>query len=283
MRAWAGLLAAFLALPAWALIPAKVDAVQAPAWVERNGRTEPLAPGMELRSGDRIRTGADARVYLKLAEGSTVKMGENARLGIYSRSQRSSAFRGALDVLTGAFRFTTDALTRLKSREVAIRVGTATVGIRGTDVWGRSTPTEDLVCLIEGKIEISHADVPAPLTMAEPMTVLVAPRGVAPQPVSPIDPVIFRGLARETEILAGDGVARHGGRATLLLGLHATETEALAQYDAVRAAGFAARIKPQRLPDGGWSYRVMLTEFADAAETARAAKRLAAMGVAVKP
>ena len=111
---------------------ATVAVVQMPAWLERGGQTQPLAIGTTLKNGDRIRTGADARVYLTLAEGSTVKLGENASLGLYSRSLKpASSFKGALDVLAGAFRFTTQATQRLRSqRELSIRIGTAIFGER---------------------------------------------------------------------------------------------------------------------------------------------------------
>lgn len=114
---------------------ARVEAVQSPAWRDRGGLVVPLAAGMELRSGDVLRTGSGARAYLKLAEGSRVKLGENARFTIYTNSLRpEKSFRGALDILAGAFRFTTARLKKAVSRDVAIRVGTATIGIRGTDL-----------------------------------------------------------------------------------------------------------------------------------------------------
>jgi len=278
-------LCTFLAAPAWALPPAQVEAVQMPAWIERDGRIQPLAVAMEVRNGDRIRTGGDARVYLKLAEGSTVKLGADAQLTLFSRSLKpQSQFKGALDVLTGAFRFTTAVLGRVKSREVMIRVGTATAGIRGTDVWGRANPKEDLVCLIEGQIEIKHAAMAEPLAMTVPMSVFVAPRGAAPQPVAAVDPVLFRGWARETEIEAGDGAARPDGKRRLLLGSHDSEAAALAQYDQARSAGFAARVMPHAAAAGGWSYDVELTGFRDGTDAARAAVRLkTATGIAAVP
>lgn len=274
-------LGALIALPAWAVPAARVEAVQMPAWIERDGRTQPLAVGMELRSGDYVCTGDDARAYVKLAEASTVKLGANARLAFFSRSLKpQTQFKGALDVVTGAFRFTTDVLKRIKSREVTIRVGTATAGIRGTDVWGRSNPQEDLVCLIEGNIEIRHAAIAAPVAMSTPMTVFVAPRAAAPQPVTAVDPQQFRGWARETEIEAGDGAVRKDGRRRLLLGSHGTEAEALAQYDQVRLMGFAARIAPRAAAAGDWIYDVELAGFRDEADAARTAARLkAATGI----
>lgn len=134
-----------------------VDAVQLPATLVRNARAQPLAPGMEVRHGDQISTGAGARVYLRLAEGSVVKMGESATFDFYATSTRPETFfRGALNVVKGAFRFTTGALAKLRGRDVGIRVGTATIGIRGTDVWGRSNAEKDLVCLIEGHVDVRH-------------------------------------------------------------------------------------------------------------------------------
>ena len=67
---------------------ATVEAVQSPAWRDRGGLIVPLAAGMELKSGDVLRTGSGVRVFLKLAEGSRVKLGEAARFTFYSNRLR---------------------------------------------------------------------------------------------------------------------------------------------------------------------------------------------------
>jgi hypothetical protein len=268
---------AFLSLPAWALPPATVTAVQAPAWLDRGGRVQPLAVGMEIQNGDRIRTGEDARAYLTLAEGSTVKLGAAAKLAFFSMSAKpQTEYKGALDVVTGAFRFTTDALKRVKSREIMVRVGTATAGIRGTDVWGRSDAREDLICLIEGKIDVWHAALQASRVMSEPMTFFVAPRGEAPKPVAPVDPEELRRWAQQTEIQPANGATRTGGKWKLVLGRYTTEGDALAQYDAAREAGFAVIIKPVAGENGGWTYELISPGFPDEEEAKAAAARLKA-------
>src|SRR5690349_10434141 len=58
---------------------AEVQALQMPAWLTRGGKRVPLEIGAPLRTGDTITTGIGSRVVLRLAEGSTVKLGENAR------------------------------------------------------------------------------------------------------------------------------------------------------------------------------------------------------------
>lgn len=277
-------LAMSMTTAAWALPSATVDAVVTPAWLERKGRTEPLALGMEIRNGDRIRTGDGARVYLKLAEGSTVKLGANAGLNFFSRSLRPQRdFKAALDVLGGAFRFTTDALRRVRSRDVAIRVGTATAGIRGTDLWGRSTADEDLIALLEGRIEVSHAALAEPIVLTEPLSYAVAPKGAAPT-LAKVDQKEMERWARETEIAAGDGAQRRDGKWKLSLGRFASQPAALEQYDFARSAGFAPKILPQTAESGGWQYEVLLPGFADENEAMKGAARLkAAAGIEATP
>ena len=258
--------------PVLAAAPATVEAVQSPAWRERNGMTVPLAAGMELKSGDVLRTGDGARAYLLLAEGSRVKLGGGARFTFHTRSlQPQRSFHGALDVLAGAFRFTTAAVRKSTRHDVAIRVGTATIGIRGTDLWGRTDRNGDLVALLEGRIEITRAGQVTELT--QPMTYYDAPTGKAAE-VRTLDPEVFRSMARQTEILAGDGAARTKGAWRVLAGSAASAEAALELYDTVRDAGFAARIRPQEDGNDAWRYEVLLGGFASAAEAEVAAARL---------
>lgn len=275
--------AACLCMPAFAanldVSQATVDAVQMPAWLERSGKTQPLALGMEVRNGDRIRTGDGARAYLKLAEGSTLKLGENAALGFYSRSLKpASVYKGALDVLKGAFRFTTGAIQHSRSqRDLTIRVGTATAGIRGTDLWGKSDAERDLILLIEGRIEIKHAG--STLEMDQPMVYFAAPRNAVAQ-LRQVDPDDFRTWARETEILPGDGAMQRGGRWRVLLARLGSQREALEVYDAARLAGYAAQIRVRPALDGRsekgeqWDYEVALSQLASQQEAAVVAAKI---------
>jgi hypothetical protein len=252
--------------------PATVEVVQAPAWRDREGITVPLASGMELKSGDVVRTGQGARVYLMLAEGSRVKLGEAARFALHTRSlQPHKSFRGALDILDGAFRFTTGKLKRALPRELSIRVATATIGIRGTDLWGRTDSTGELVALLEGRIEITRAG--AVTELSRPMTYFDAPRGQAAT-VKTLDPEVFRKLARQTEIEAGDGASRARGKWRVLAAVATSEEGALELYDQIRDAGFAARIRPRLTEAQGWNYELLLAGFASADEAGVAAGRL---------
>jgi hypothetical protein len=194
-----------LSLLCWAVIgaqaaaPLRVEGVQNGAWRDRDGAVEPLVAGMEIRASDAVRTGTNARVQLKLAEGSIVKLGENAQLRI-ERAEAGGTFRARLDILQGAFRFTTEALVGNSRREVDIRVRSIVAGIRGTDLWGRSDEERDLVCLIEGKITVAQIGGPA-VVMSQPLDFFQRPRGAPALPVGKVDPKQLAEWAAETEPL----------------------------------------------------------------------------------
>src|SRR5437667_40572 len=115
---------------ALAQVAATIEGVQMPAWVERAGRRVPIIPGMELRAGDQVVTGAGSRLLVKLADGSSVKLGENGQLRFAELSPARELFKAALNVLEGAFRFTTDIAAKTRKREVSIRAAQVTAGIR---------------------------------------------------------------------------------------------------------------------------------------------------------
>ena len=229
---------------ALAQVAATVEGVQMPAWVERSGQRTPLAPGMELRAGDQVVTGPGARLIVKLSEGSLVKLGENGSLRFAELSPGRDLFRAALNVLEGAFRFTTDVLSKGRKREVSIRAAQVTAGIRGTDLWGRSRAGNEIVCLIEGEIEVA-ADGEPPLAMNQPLQFYRRESGKT-QPVGTVAKAQLDQWAAETELESGKGAARAGGRFSVILASAGDQGAALAVYDELRNAGYPAEILPRK-------------------------------------
>jgi hypothetical protein len=219
--------------------PTRVEAVQYPAWLERGGNAVPLTPGTTLVTSDRIRTGANARVQLRLGEGSTIKLGENARF-VIEKIESRGIFSSALSVLDGAFRFTTDALRKAQKREVSIKVKNVTAGIRGTDLWGKSTGEKDLVCLLEGKISVGAEGHPT-VTLDQPLDFYTKPRDGAPV-VAKVDERQVAVWAEETEISAQGAAARAGGEWRVTAATLPTRDEALALNRALRANGYPSEI-----------------------------------------
>jgi len=245
MKSLVLIVAATLLLPihsALAQVAATIAGVQMPAWVERGGRRVPIIPGMELRAGDQLVTGAGSRALVKLADGSLVKLGENGQLGFQELSPAADLFKAALNVLEGAFRFTTDLVAKSRKREVSIRAAQVTAGIRGTDLWGRSRAGNEIVCLIEGEIEVGAAG-ESPVAMNQPLQFYRRIEGKT-QPVGTVSKEQLEQWAAETELQPGKGIARVGGRFGVILGQAEEQNGALALYDSVGAAGYPAQIRP---------------------------------------
>lgn len=239
--------AAILLVSAHALAQpaALVEGVQMPAWIERSGQRQPIVAGMMLLRGDVLHTGAGSRLLVRMSEGSLVKLGENGQLRLTQLSPSTEElFRAAIGVVQGAFRFTTHIAAKNRRRDVSFSVGTVTAGIRGTDLWGRSRDNTEIVCLIEGAIEVA-AQGEAPVTMDQPRQ-FYRRMGGKTQPVGLVEPEQLAQWAQETEIQDGRGAARRGGRFHLQLARARTQNGVIRVYDRLRAAGYPAEIRPVR-------------------------------------
>ncbi len=80
-----------------------------------------------------------------------------------------------------------------------VRIANVTAGIHGTDVWCKAAADRDIVCLIDGEVSVERTGDDA-ITLSEPLTFYVAPKGRAAFPVRPVDPEQLRRWARETDI-----------------------------------------------------------------------------------
>ena len=277
-------LAALLMAPA-AGATLSVEGAVSPAWVERAGSAErvPLEVGMTLRNQDRVVTGAGSRALLKLADGSAVKLGENAVVNLdgLGEKQGERARRlvtASLDVARGAFRFTTGIFSRQAfERDVRIRVATVTAGIRGTDLWGKSDDQRDLVCLLEGRISVSHAQT-GEITMSEPLAFFVAPRQQAPLPVGKVDMAQMRQWAAETELGTVTGGAQRGGRFRVEVSTAPDQQAALRDYDAVRRAGYPAVIQPVKSA-AAVEYRVRIVNLLSERDAQAVVEKVKALGI----
>jgi hypothetical protein len=215
-----------------------------------------------------------------LADGSAVKLGEDAVLNVDGLSEKQDGARrlvtASLDVARGAFRFTTGIFSRRQAgRDVRIRVATVTAGIRGTDLWGKSDDARDLVCLIEGSISVAHAQT-GEFTMSDPLAFFIAPRKAKPLPVGKVDPKQLAQWATETELDAVGGGARRGGRFQVIASASPDQGSALRDYDTLRGAGYPATIQPVK----GVEYRVRISGIASEKDAQAVAEKVRALGLA---
>ena len=255
-------------------LSARIQAVHPPAWLERAQQRQPLALGTALESADLIHTGDGGRVELALAEGSRIQLGEHAhfKLAYLPKSpQNAQPFKANLSVLKGAFRFTTGVVGKSQPRDIQIQVATVTAGIRGTDVWGKSDAENDVVCLLEGQIQVQHLT-ETPLAMDQPLSFFVAPKGQAALPIAAVDPHKVNTVWLPQTTLPNEALSEAGTyRLTVLAGL--TEPDAQRWFRRLQAAGYPVAIMPSQnaaLRD------IQLSGFVDAAHAKIALQRLQA-------
>jgi len=223
-------------------------------------------------------------VLLRMPEGSLVKLGADGRLDLDRLAVReepqSTLVTAALNVVKGAFRFTTQAARRFQSRrEVDVRIATITVGIRGTDLWGKAADDRDIVCLIEGSINVQRES-EAAFAMDQPLSFYIAPKNAPALPVAPVPQEQLETWAAETEIQPRTGATRAGGDWIVYVTDITYQPQASAVEAALRSAGYPAELHPVPLR-GSVFYRVRIRNLPSFEEAGALAARLRAFpGVA---
>jgi len=119
----------------------------------RDGETTRLERGDAVQEGDRVTTGAQARLVLSMNDGSRITLGGDSQMLFSQWRYRKQANDNSaqLELLEGAFRFITGLITDQSQPQLSVTTPDATIGIRGTDFWGGYLQAGVLdVVLLEG-------------------------------------------------------------------------------------------------------------------------------------
>jgi len=259
-----------------------VSSVESPAWLVHAGATTPLRPGMQVGDGDTLRTAAGGRVYLQLPEQSTVKLGENTEFTTPSmqmaKDDQGSLVKGVLHILKGVFRFTTSIAGHSERRHMDIQVGVTTIGVRGTDVWGRASDDGSLVALLEGKISM---DMPghAGMMMDQPMHYMTtAAAGTDMKMGMDVTPDKVADWAAQTDVAAGSGVLSNDGKWVVALMSSTSDEDATNLMAKLAEAGYPSEDVMVTVKGRQW-HRLVIKQVA----TLKDAKALAAKVAKVSP
>jgi hypothetical protein len=138
----------------------EVTRVQGQASASFGGETRVLAAGDAIYFRDLLSTGRAARLSVRLDDGSTLRLGENARLSadsfVFPPERGLSRLR--IQVPLGAFLFQGGEVEDAPRAKVEIRAPVATLGIRGTQVWGGRLLDGDYgVLVVDGEVEVRNS------------------------------------------------------------------------------------------------------------------------------
>jgi cell division septation protein DedD len=271
---------------------AVVSGVLMPAWLERQGSRQELTPGIALHNRDRLVTGANARVEVRLRDGSVLRLAGDTHCELNALAVREpEVFTAAIDVPQGAVRLTTGHLARgLRQRAVNLRVGTLTASVRGTDLWGMADGAGDRICLLEGRITLLQPDSEA-RQVSEAGSCHVAAKDGSPAVLQTVSAGQLAWSAAQTTAMPPTVAASPAATATTTRPGRMTRTArpgswsvevaavdgegvALSIHDRARAAGYGARIRPVPAAGGGYRYALRLGPLSSEAEAAALAEEI---------
>jgi len=260
----------------FAQVAGHIKGAQFPGWIERDGQMMAIKPGQLIEEGDLIRTGAGGKVLVSMNEGSDVKLGNNSKIEIKTvkptEVNNDNVFGLALNVLKGVFRFTTSVLGKAKKRDVSVTFGSVTAGIRGTDIWGRVNEEKDLVCLIEGKIDVSHPDTKT-VRLDQPRQYYDAAKNSAGALKGKVEQQQLDIWADLTELDKSQGVMTQEGHWSVVLMSLEDAKYAQVFSDNLNQKGYPSEVIDTKLGDKTY-HRVVIKQFNAYDDALNAQKRL---------
>lgn len=114
------------------------------------GFDRPLQEGSSVLVGDRIATGADSRLRLKMNDGALLTLGSSSAITIDAWNDTETLGQAVIGVAEGIFLAASGAIARLGPDRMVVNTPAATLGIRGTEVWGEAHPGQLAVALLSG-------------------------------------------------------------------------------------------------------------------------------------
>lgn len=160
---------------------------------------------------DRLATGQASGLAVTLDDDSRITLGEDATLSVdrFVYDPRAGRKAGALaiGVLRGAFLFVGGKIEERKGATVTIRTSAATLGVRGTTVWGGPIDGGFGVFVIEGRVSVRAPG--GTVTLTRGQGTLIDTAGRADRPSTWGQPRIERAFA-QVPLAAGRGPAPGG-------------------------------------------------------------------------
>lgn len=160
----------------------QVDRVQNSVTAEREGATRHLAVQSPLFTADLLQSHKAARLEATLGDDTKITLGENAALRVedFLYTPGSTGGRLSMRVLNGAFLFIGGKVEAPTGGNVEIATNFATLGIRGTTVWGGPLDGAFAVLVLSGEVTVTNAGTTVTLTPNTGTT--IANADSAPQP-----------------------------------------------------------------------------------------------------
>lgn len=143
--------------------------------------TRPVRTGSVILVGERIETGPQARLELRMREGTTLTLGAESDLVITAIAPSEDGGPAVLRLLRGVFLATTAAIAGRRWNALTVITDGAVLGVRGTTVWAERSAEGLAVLMVDGSRV--HVETPAgAVDLIEPLAGTDVRPSAAPTP-----------------------------------------------------------------------------------------------------
>jgi len=193
-----GLLLLLISSAALAVPAAYVHQLQGDARASAKGQSRALQVGSTLESGDEVSVGKGSAT-LKFEDGQIVALQENARFTIvkyeYNKTRVADS-NVVLSLLTGGMRYLTGVIGGTRRDAIRLQAGTATIGIRGTDVIMLVDAAGQVLATVQdGVVSFTNQGVTAALNAGQGSTAAPSQPPATARPVSQLPAGAVRSIA----------------------------------------------------------------------------------------
>lgn len=152
-----GLILALAIGPAAATVVGKVGRLQGDvSSVATGGGKVAMTVGTPVEQDQTIETGPGARLEISFVDGTTFTVGEKSKVTVDRFVFDPGGNKNALKLaVVGPFRFVSGKLSKTLGANITVKTPFATMGIRGTDVWGGPIDERYGVFLATGIVSIA--------------------------------------------------------------------------------------------------------------------------------
>lgn len=114
--------------------------------------------GTPINMNDVLRTGASARLQVTFHDGTSLTLGENARVVVDRYVYKPDKGKGemALQATRGALHLVTGRLGQMREKNVKVTTPAAALAVRGTEFWTGPIDGHDGALLLKGKVEVRN-------------------------------------------------------------------------------------------------------------------------------
>ncbi|CAE10662.1 FecR domain-containing protein [Wolinella succinogenes] len=168
----------------------KISLLQGEATLTRGNDSLRAQNAMPLEEGDLIKTGAGSRLQLLFDDKTVVTLGEATLFSVTEYLKEGSDPKAKFNVAQGAFKVITGQIGKVAPQNFQIQTKTATIGIRGTIIWGVIGEDGDQIGCLDGSIEVGSLGGGESVLLRPNQMSFVPPMG-PPTPPAPLNPSLF--------------------------------------------------------------------------------------------